>query len=300
MRQILVITFNLCIIVNGYAQNKKEQIEQLASRVDSLTIVIESNEKTINAKDESIRVSNKKSDSLILANHALQAAVDSKNAKISTLEIELADISNLFDSLSIEHSTAEKTIQEKENQLRKLKQRLQELTDSLVSANPQLDTLLWEINELTWDQVEFNLQLVLPLSKFNQPVGRSIHSKDGRIKLEFDYNFTQYLDQNEGVPLFFKKQDAIDHYSKGLKNVKVSNDGGFIISGANAANELIYIKGIYSDFESMQGREEGEPSWLWSNTITMKATVNAKYAGDYDAISKLLSQHFTFDSIVMK
>ena len=300
MRQLVLITFNLCILVSGYAQNKKEQIEQLSSRVDSLSIVIESNEKTINAKNESIRVSNKKSDSLSLANHALQAAVDSKNATISTLEIELKDISNLFDSLSIEHTTAEKTIQEKENELRKLKQRLQELTDSLVSANPPLDTLLWEINELTWDQVEFNLQLVLPLSKFNQPVGRTIHSIDGRIKLEFDYNFTQYLDQSEGAPLFFKKQDAIDHYSKGLKNVKVSHDGGFIISGANAANELIYIKGIYSDFESMQGQEEGEPSWLWSNTITMKATVSAKYVGDYDAISKLLGQHFTFDSIVMK
>ena len=47
-----------------------------------------------------------------------------------------------------------------------------------------------------------------------------------------------------------------------------------------------------SDFESMQGQEEGEPSWLWSNTITMKATVSAKYVGDYDAISKLLGQQW--------
>jgi hypothetical protein len=50
----------------------------------------------------------------------------------------------------------------------------------------------------------------------------------------------------------------------------------------------------------MQGREEGEPTWLWSNTLVLKALVNQKDFAEYKTISDWLNLNFNENSVVYK
>jgi hypothetical protein len=60
------------------------------------------------------------------------------------------------------------------------------------------------------------------------------------------------------------------------------------------------IKGLYSDFASMQGRVKGEPMWLWSNTLIVKVSANQKDKDEFKYISDLVINDFTTKSIISK
>jgi len=174
------------------------------------------------------------------------------------------------------------------------------LRDSNSNSVQKIDTLLWEIPDLYWEQIESNLKLLLPVSNFTNPKGKLLISNDQKIKISYDYNYTHWSDQDEVNPLFYNEKDAINYYSKDLHDIELSYNQGFIIIGKNITNQLIIIKGLYSDFVSMQGRVEGDPMWLWSNTLTIKATANQKDKEEFNYISNLLINNFTTKSIISK
>jgi hypothetical protein len=275
---ILTLSFNL-IFSLAFSQNKKEQIKLLDFRIDSIKSIVNSNNVQIN----------------------------NNNIMISDLKSQIFRLNSIIDQNKLEASKSKKTLLEKDIELEKkeneiiiLTKNLRELRDSLASLNQQPDTVFWEITDLTWNQSDFNLKLVLPSAKFEKPFGHLLVSRDKKIKIHFGYNNTHWMDQEEGRTMFYKPQDAINYYSKGLHDVEISENNGFIIKGKNSTNELIIIKGIYTELVSMQGRDKGKPNWLWSNTIILKAVVNQNDIQEYNNISNLLIKGFTSDAIIAK
>jgi len=287
MKIILHLTFTVTCFMT-YSQSKKEQIEILANRVDSLNRVV-GEERSLN-----------------------QNKINELNSTVTKLEGQIAALSSNLTKLNQELQDSKDVILKKqkeivENQIEisRLQSALKIKSDSLdlirdISMeleSQKVDTLFWEMDNLTWNQVEFKLKLVLPFNKFEKPEGNLLFSKDRKIKITTDYNYTDWFDQEEGIPLFYNDQDAIDYYSKDLINLEIYENMGFVIKGKNTQNELVIIKGIYNEEISMQGRDEGEPNWLWSNTIILKATVNDMHIQEYNLISDFLIDYFSDDSI---
>jgi hypothetical protein len=283
---IYILLFGGCSRLN--AQTKKEKIIMLSATIDSLSnvVAIERNNYFMNQEIKNNIIEkckseiNKKNDSLIILNKELEVY----SAKIDFLVNELTRMNELI-------------------------QRMKESRDSIKQNSQNIDKLIWEFPEnMTWNVVEFNLKLPFPKSKYNVFTGSSdakkmFISKDQKILITFDYNHTDWTDYsyNDGQVLFGKRQDAIKYFSKNLQNVEISENEGFIIKGKNTSNQSITIKGIYNELYSMQGRDEGEPTWLWSNTLIIKITAEEDANDhDYEQISHILIDSFSEKSIFYK
>jgi hypothetical protein len=266
MKTKLIIAFLLHFMFNyTFSQNKKEQIITLNYRIDSLKQIINTNNTQI------------KNNSVVILD----------------LESQILRQKSIIEENKLEAIKLKNTLSEKETEIIVLR-------DSIAGFNQKSDSIFWEINDLTWQQLEFDLKFEFPVNKFQKPSGLIMVSKNEKIKIEIDYNFTHWSEQEENSPLFFKLKDAIDFYSKNLHDVEIYENNGFVIKGKNSLNELIIIKGIYSEFKSMQGREKGAPDWLWSNTIVLKAEVKGNDVKEYNNISNLLINGFTANSIIYK
>lgn len=283
MKSIIIILSIFSYIIS-YAQSKKEQIEAFNLRVDSLNNVLTSER---NISNQNIL--------------NLNAKISSLENQIKILNIRIDERDNEGKLLKENNSEKDKVIQRKTDEINGLRQTIRALKDSIKNTSQIIDTLVWEFpDNITWDQVEFNLKLPLPLSKFNAPAGNLLISRDKKILISFDYNSTHAFDQVEGYPFFYEEQDAINYYSKDLDNLEITENEGFIIKGKNTSNQLTLIKGIYDEFATMQGRDEGEPTWLWSNTLIIKVTADQTDEEEFNYISNLLINNFTPKSIIHK
>ena len=278
---ILFVLFGLSLN-SAYSQNKKEQIEAMNFSIDSLKTIVNANNIVLNERN--IDISNYKIEIVKL------------NSNISQLNSEISNAKDLLSNKDLE-------LQSRLKELNLLKRNLQQMRDSLANAqsNQKLEILIWELTDVTWNQLEFDLKLLLPTTKFESPFNNVLISKDKKIKIFFEYNITDWMDQDEGNAIFYKERDVIDYYSKGLNNLKIQNiDDDFVISGQNSSNELIFVKGFYTDFSSMEGRSNGNPKWLWSNTIVLKIAMKQADILDFDYISEILNKGFNINSISTK
>jgi hypothetical protein len=274
-RKILIIFFFGLTINVIHAQNKKEQIEALNFSIDSLKKVVISN--NISLLEKTAIISNRENE------------IEKLNSKINQLNAEL----------SIKDIELQKSLVE----LNSVKLDLQSIKDSIaiINSSKKLDTLIWEFTDITWEQMEFDLKILMPTSNFEKPNSDVLQSKDKKTTLFFEYNQTYWMDEYEGNPLFFSLTDAINYYSKGLYNPQIQHvQDGFVITGQNSSKELIFIKGLYTDFSSMQGRSTGSPQWLWSNTIVLKIVVNQADLVAFNNISEIVNKEFTVNCISSK
>jgi hypothetical protein len=282
MKNIIALTFILTLIFNvGYSQTKKEKIQILTFQIDSLTQVI--NSKMINLKNK---------DTVIWE---LENQIQLLNAIIEKRKLDENVLKESMYKKDIE-------LQIKNNEILHLDQVIFNLRDSINNSIQKVDSILWEIPNLTWNSMESSLKLFIPAFKFTSPIGKLLISNDQKIIISYDYNFTHWWedDANEH-PLFYKEKDAINYYSKDLFDIELSyKNEGFVIRGRDATNQLIMIKGLYTYYVSMQGRDKGEPTWLWSNTLILKVTANQKDKDEFKYISDLVINNFTNKSIISK
>ncbi|MFN4910611.1 MAG: hypothetical protein ACK444_04900 [Flavobacteriales bacterium] len=256
----------------------------------SIFFIIASNAKSKNEQPDSLNLSVESFNSI----SSLNDHIEQSNQRIDTRKNEVK-LWKDSDSLKVEE------IERKYNVKNGLRQPKIILIDSIKNTNLLLDTILWEIpDSITWDQLEFNLKLIIPKDQFNTPKGNLLISKDNSIIISYEYNHTHSFEDYIGIPLFYKEQDAINYYSKGLKDIEITNNDGFIIKGKNPSGQLIIIKGFYGEFASMQGRDEGEPAWLWSNTLIIKITENKPNKKEFEYLSSLIINSFSTQSIIYK
>lgn len=281
MKYIIISTFFIITIFNlGYSQTKKERIQILTFQIDSLTQVI--NSKIINLKN--------------------------KDTVIWELENQIQLLNTIIEKRKLDENSLKESIykkdielQKKNNEILHLDQVIFNLRDSINNLNQKVDSILWEIPNFTWNSMESSLKLFIPAFKFTSPIGKLLISNDQKIIISYDYNFTHWADDANEHPLFYKEKDAINYYSKDLYDIELSDKNeGFVIRGRDATNQLIMIKGLYSDFASMQGRVKGEPMWLWSNTLIVKVSANKKDKDEFKYISDLVINNFTTKSIISK
>ena len=277
----IVSTFILISVYNlGYSQTKKEKIQILTFQIDSLTQVIKS--KMINLKN--------------------------KDTVIWELENQIQLLNTIIEKRKLDENSLKENIykkdielQKKNNEILHLDQVIFNLRDSINNSNQKVDSIFWEIPNFTWNSMESSLKLFIPAFKFTSPIGKLLISNDQKIIISYDYNFTHWADDANEHPLFYKEKDAINYYSKDLYDIELSDKNeGFVIRGRDATNQLIMIKGLYTYLVSMQGRDKGEPTWLWSNTLTVKVTANQKDKDEFKYISDLVINNFTTKSIISK
>ena len=280
MKKILLTFIFFSIFIVGYSQTKKEKILILTSQIDSLNQVVTS--KMINLQ---------KKDSII----------GEKENQIQILNTTLDKRKFVENTLKESIYKKDIELQIKTNEIIHLHQMIIDLRDSINNSIQKVDSILWEIPNFTWNSIESSLKLFIPGFKFTSPLGKLLISNDQKIIISYDYNFTHWMDDASEHPLFYKEQDAINFYSKDLYDIELSHKNeGFIIRGRDATNQLIMIKGLYSFWVSMQGRDKGEPTWLWSNTLIVKVTANQKDKEEFKYISDMVINNFTTKSIINK
>ena len=143
---LFYLLLNTCFLI---AQSKKEQIETLKFRIDSLNTMI-----TVERNSSNQNILNLNANISSLENHTKILNTEIEETK---LEVKILRESN---------SKKDMEIQIKANEIIGLLQTVRELKDSIKNTSQRIDTLIWEIPDITWNQIEFNIKLCLPVSKF--------------------------------------------------------------------------------------------------------------------------------------
>jgi hypothetical protein len=105
-------------------------------------------------------------------------------------------------------------------------------------------------------------------------------------------NYTGRFDQTG----FFKLEDLIQKFEQGRTiTYSTAKNNWFVLSGYDQQNNLFYLKGYYDEMISMQGREEGEPSWLWSKSGVIYITYPEKFREEFDRLVPSITKSFSCD-----
>ena len=137
------------------------------------------------------------------------------------------------------------------------------------------------------------------LYKFNAPKGLFKKAEkdefkcelfDAKIKFKF---IKKYRFDENGI---FNKQDLINKYKSEIKTTYLlDKKDWFVLSGNDSKNNIIYLKGFYEELISMQGREHGEPSWLWSKAGILEIQYPKKYKKEFDDLIPIIIKSYKWD-----
>jgi hypothetical protein len=134
------------------------------------------------------------------------------------------------------------------------------------------------------------------LYKFNAPKGLFKRTSENEFTskiLQAKINFTfieTYSGDEQGI---FSKKDLINKFKSKIKtSYFLDKNDWFVLSGNDAENNIIYLKGFYEELISMQGRDEGEPSWLWSKSGILEIQYTEKHKQEFDKLIPLIIKSF--------
>ena len=247
----LILLFTI-ISVSISAQNRKEQIATLTSRVDSLNAVVLSNEKDIKAKESAIKGLNAgiiKRDSTIKALGDDIELYESKFLVLkdtnSKLESELKTITQKFSEIEYLQSSTS-------GEISKLKKEIEQKNNQIVALQKKYE--IYEVNEFVQrfyssleqpgnesGKINITDSTKLDLSKFNSLLDSNAVYSNKRVEILSGINNGRYL-------------------VKLVKIESVSNEGGSFIVVANVEydiyetgtfynNELLLIKKSNGQFK---------------------------------------------------
>ncbi len=247
----LLILFTI-ISVSISAQNRKEQIATLTSRVDSLNAVVLNNEKDIKAKESAIKGLNAgiiKRDSTIKALGDDIQLYESKFLVLkdtnSKLESELKTITQKFSEIEYQQSSTS-------GEISKLKKEIEQKNNQIASLQKKYE--IYEVNE-------FVQRLYSSLEQPGNESGKINIADSTRLDLS---KFNSLLDSN--AVYSNKRVEILSGSNNGRYLVKlvkiesVSNEGGSFIVVANVEydiyetgtfynNELLLIKKSNGQFK---------------------------------------------------
>jgi len=247
----LILLFTI-ISVSISAQNRKEQIATLTSRVDSLNAVVLSNEKDIKAKESAIKGLNAgiiKRDSTIKALGDDIELYESKflvlkdtnsklESELKTITQKFSEIEYLQSSTSGEISKLKKEIEQKNNQIVALQKKYE-----IYEVNEFVQRFYSSLEQPGNESGKINIadSTRLDLSKFNSLLDSNAVYSNKRVEILSGINNGRYL-------------------VKLVKIESVSNEGGSFIVVANVEydiyetgtfynNELLLIKKSNGQFK---------------------------------------------------
>lgn len=110
--------------------------------------------------------------------------------------------------------------------------------------------------------------------------------------IEFHLNITYNFDESG----FFRKSDLVKHFkNRVLPTLLIDKENWFALSGFNKKRDIVYYKGFYEEFYSMQGRDSGKPSWVWSRSGVIEIRYPEMYKKELDPIVSSINKSFKFD-----
>ena len=114
--------------------------------------------------------------------------------------------------------------------------------------------------------------------------------------LTFIAHYGHYLDEE---PLFTKK-DLIKIYKPRVQpDYFVDKANWFVISYDLPSYRSVYLKGFYESLISMQGRDEGEPTWVWSKGGVLKMEYSKKYQREFDKLIPFIIKSFSCNLYIL-
>jgi len=284
MKTLYLIAFSV-YTVNLYAQSKNDlrlEIDRL--RQDSFLQVQEytnlnNSYKRLLIENESINRRLYFSDSLLVSR---SSEIVNLNQTISLVQNSSSVlISNLEERISI---------------LERTNDSLRSLLEELYSSEP--DTINWYVEGLQWSNMECYLKLPVPNRRFSEPIGNTLQSIDGKIKIQVLANQTDQFG-NDGGPEFFSYNDARNYFKKELSEEwapKSKEQRCFW--GETHSHQIAAYFEFYDELSSMQGREYGEPTWLWSNTIVLKITAQKQDMAEFIQLVEFFEENLNSDCLV--
>lgn len=94
----------------------------------------------------------------------------------------------------------------------------------------------------------------------------------------------------------YSKSSFINKYKNTINtSYELDKNDWFILSGLNTNNEIVYMKGFYEELESMQGRNYGEPTWLWSKVGVIEIYYPEDSKEEFDKLIPLIIKSFKCD-----
>jgi hypothetical protein len=142
----------------------------------------------------------------------------------------------------------------------------------------------------------------VPKGLFKQLSDNTFECQKFNAKITFISNATFWSDENvqNGTEDLYTKADLIKKFKKKVANpYVVDKDNWFVISGVNYNNKILYSKGFYEAFSSMQGRDEGEPMWLWSKYGLLEIEYDQIFRKEFDIIIPTIIKSFTCDVVLL-
>jgi hypothetical protein len=131
-----------------------------------------------------------------------------------------------------------------------------------------------------------------PKGLFKRSSGDEFTSELLQANIRFTLIRTDRFDE-QGI---FSKKDLISKYKRKIKtSYFFDKNDWFVLSGNDSESNIIYLKGFYEELESMQGRDEGEPSWLWSKSGVLEIQYTEKNKEEFDKLIPLIIKSFKCD-----
>ena len=134
----------------------------------------------------------------------------------------------------------------------------------------------------------------MPRGLFSKVSETEFISNDLKATIKLNFNFTQSFDEG-GI---YSKTDLIIRYKSKYHPTYVADKSNwFALSGLTSNRNIAYVKGFYEDFSSMQGRDEGEPAWLWSKSGVIEIQYPTQYKLEFDILIPIITKSFKCDFI---
>jgi hypothetical protein len=129
---------------------------------------------------------------------------------------------------------------------------------------------------------------------FVAPVGFFVVSERGLLAKDGDFGMTTktyaqlYPCDPEEQILTLKSIQA--EYMRDIKvTYKSLKQDFFVVSGLDAQDRIVYVKGDYEEMRSMQGRDEGEPAHIWSKAGVIRFSYPQEKKADFNRVVEIIS-----------
>ncbi|MDA8910700.1 hypothetical protein N9I21_02800 [Crocinitomicaceae bacterium] len=211
--RVIIILFTIIFNLNSFSQSKKEQIEILNSRVDSLNIVLNSEKNTSSEK------SNKISD--------LTTKITNQESTINTLNTNVSQLKSELQTSKSETSSKQQAISELQSQLN-IK------TDSLI-------LIQLELSELK-KNAQYN-DLPIPYYSLHDACETSL-DKCWKLGLCWDEDLMDYstIHRSEMLFTYFPKKNSQCSDSTTYRLTPLGEPGGFAIWQYKNSNISIQVR----------------------------------------------------------
>jgi hypothetical protein len=139
---------------------------------------------------------------------------------------------------------------------------------------------------------------------FVAPVGFFSYTKNGLVAKDADFKIafselSQYYpcDPNENL---LSVKSIFEDSSRGIKvTYKSVKSDGFAVSGYDADGRIVYEKCDYAEFFSMRGRDEGEPSHVWSKAGLIRFNYSVEKKADFNRVVEIIVNSLRVDHDMM-